>query len=262
MAYVYYDTVGKEDSALYYLQQSLRLSKDMGVKYDSSIRLARCLKSIGKYTEAQDCYDYSLRLSDSLRIESQQEKELKGKALFEYIYQTEQVEKLKKEKIQNLVWILFLIVLVVVISSASFYYWQLKIVKKIQIQSRLREWKLKAVAYPRKDEVYKRQIIENLDLNKYFLAEKHLPVNVWEEMECEIDKSFPTFKKNIYSCSVLASHEYHICMLVKLGVATSKIAWLTNRAPSTISTAKQRIYKKITCEEGNAEQFDKLLSIL
>lgn len=262
LAYIYYDTVGKEDSALYYLQQSLNLSMDMGQKYDSSIRLARYLKSIGKLAEAQDYYDYSLRLSDSLKIENQQEKELKGKALFEYIYQTEQVEHLKREKMQNLVLILFLIVLIVVISSAFFYYWQLKIVKKIQIQSKLREWKLKSVVYPQKDEVYKKQIIEKLNLNKFVLAEKHLPENVWEEMEREIDKCFPTFKKNIYSCCSLASHEYHICMLVKLGVGTSKIAWLTNRAASTISTTKQRMYKKITCEAGNAEQFDKLLSIL
>lgn len=262
LAYVYYDMVGKEDSAIYYLHHTLQLAEDIAVKYDSSIRLARYFKSVGRFVEAQEYYDLSLSLSDSLRIESQQEKEMKGKALFEYVYQTEQVGKLKKEKLQNLMWILFFAVLIVIISTVFFYYWQLEIVKKIRIQSKLREWKLKAITYPRRDDMGKEYIIATLGLNEYLLGEKHLTETVWNEMEHEIDSMFPSFKKNIYSCCVLPSHEYHICMLVKLGIGTSKIAVLTNRAPSTISTAKQRIYKKITCETGNAEQFDKLLSIL
>lgn len=61
---------------------------------------------------------------------------------------------------------------------------------------------------------------------------------------------------------MLSEHEFRVCLLIKAKVPTSKIALLTSRASSTISTTKQRLYKKLTSEQGSAENLDKLLAIL
>ena len=94
------------------------------------------------------------------------------------------------------------------------------------------------------------------------MQKKHIPDSEWEKIEELINDAFPDFKKKIYLCSALSEHEYHICLLAKIGLGTSKIAQLTVRAVSTISTTKQRIYKKIAKENASAEQFDELIKHL
>jgi len=56
--------------------------------------------------------------------------------------------------------------------------------------------------------------------------------------------------------------ELQLCCLAKLGISHKGITIVTNRASSTISTMKPRIYKKITDQEGNANDFHKFIESL
>lgn len=64
------------------------------------------------------------------------------------------------------------------------------------------------------------------------------------------------------SCNKLSSQQFHVCLLVKIKMPTSKIAILTSKAPSTISTTKQRLYEKITSNKGKAEDLDDFLELI
>ena len=60
----------------------------------------------------------------------------------------------------------------------------------------------------------------------------------------------------------MSDNEYHICLLVKIGVATKEIAMLTSHTRQAVSMAKQRLYKKITNEKGKADDLDEFLKYL
>ena len=93
-------------------------------------------------------------------------------------------------------------------------------------------------------------------------AGNHLSQEGWLSLEESVENHYPGFKEKLYSCSKLSEHEFRVCLLIKAKIPTSKIALLTSRASSTISTTKQRLYKKLTSEQGSAEDLDKLLAIL
>lgn len=56
--------------------------------------------------------------------------------------------------------------------------------------------------------------------------------------------------------------ELQLCCLTKLGIPNKGITAVTNKARSTISTMKPRVYKKITDKEGNANDFHQFIESL
>ena len=259
VAYNYYYLENKDDSAIYYLNHVLSASNDLNTKYDASVKLTSIFFDNEDYSKAHDAYSLSLLYSDSLKYENQHEKEMKARALYEYVYQREQILNLEKSNWRKICYLLILLIFLFLLLAISYYYWQLKIVKKINIHNKINDWRKNPFRKLSVSNANKNRILNDSDLQYYLQSSKHLPENSWDELEKGMDEIYPKFKKNIYSCFALTEHEYHICMLAKLGVGTSKIARLTDRAPSTISTTKQRIYQKLTQEVGNADQFDKLI---
>lgn len=259
IAFSYYYLMNMDDSARYYLKQMLVHGQDIQTKYDACVRLTDLSLSCDDLQAAKVYFNMTLSYSDSLWLENQQEKEIKGKALYEYVYQTEQISKLEKSNKYKTVAILIALMIVVVVIALFVFYWQMTIVKKLQFQNKLKDWKLNASKLYHEKASYNNSIIDVIGLREYLLNGKHLPDELWKELEIEVDKYYKGFKGKLYSCCSLSEHEFHVCLLVKIGVGTSKISILTSRAPSTISTTKQRIYKKITHDNGTAEQFEKLL---
>ena len=201
-----------------------------------------------------------LQLSDSLRLIGSEEQEAKGVALYDYTHQIERGNVLEIQNKNKQIALLIVVICLILLLLVLFSYWELSIVKKLRLQNRIKEWKLGALLKTKKE--LNAEIYEQIGLASYVEMGKHLSQEGWTSLEQAIENYYPGFKEKLYSCSKLSEHEYHVCLLIKAKVPTSKIALLTNRANSTISTTKQRLYKKITSEQGSAESLDKLLAIL
>ena len=201
-----------------------------------------------------------LQLSDSLKLIGSEEQETKGVALYDYTHQIERGNVLEVQNKNKQIALLIVTICLILLLLVLFFYWELSIVKKLRLQNRVKEWKLGAALKMKKEQNAK--IYEQVGLASYIETGKHLSQENWLLLEEAVEKYYPEFREKLYSCSKLSEHEFHVCLLVKAKVSTSKIALLTNRASSTISTTKQRLYKKITSEQGSAESLDKLLSIL
>lgn len=106
------------------------------------------------------------------------------------------------------------------------------------------------------------QILMQVGMSTNLSQGKHLSEVQWQMLEGVFHSHYPHFKDHLYSCCKLSEQEYHVCMLVKLGLGSSKISILTSKAVSTISTTKQRLFKKITREDGTAEQLAELLATM
>ncbi len=201
-----------------------------------------------------------LQLSDSLKVVGAEEQEAKGLALYDYAHQMERGNVLEIQNKNKQIALLIAIISLILLLLVLFSYWELSIVKKLRLQNKIKEWRLGTLLKTKKE--LNVEIYEQVGLASYVETGKHLSQEGWMSLEESVENYYPGFKEKLYSCSKLSEHEFHVCLLIKAKVPTSKIALLTNRASSTISTTKQRLYKKITSEQGSAESLDKLLTIL
>lgn len=118
-----------------------------------------------------------------------------------------------------------------------------------------------------KVECFYNQIIKKSTSNKQKLSfQKFLTINKnptdadWKLLQAEVFKNIPAFRDFILQNNITISQkENRICLLFLQEFRTQDIAKLLCCAPSTISTEKVRIYKKVTGETGNANDFERLL---
>ena len=196
-------------------------------------------------------------LSDSLKRIDADEQAAKGKALFDYAYQIEKVGELEIQNKNKQLELLALIASVVIIFFSFSFYWELSLVKKLKLQNKIKDWKLMALG-----KTSSKKGFMSTKWNYYLTKNKHLTDEEWGKLEMEVERSYPKFKDKLYSCNKLSSQQFHVCLLVKIKMPTSKIAILTSKAPSTISTTKQRLYEKITSNKGKAEDLDDFLELI
>lgn len=82
----------------------------------------------------------------------------------------------------------------------------------------------------------------------------------WEELQKEMDVAFNGFTNRLLEvCPKLSDVELHVCYLLKLGVSPTDIAHIIVRQTNTVSSIRERLYKKITGENGTARQLDRFI---
>lgn len=78
----------------------------------------------------------------------------------------------------------------------------------------------------------------------------------WIELEHQVNATFPSFIPNLRSIVKLSQVEYRTCLLIKLKVSPSAIAPIVHRAPTTISSIRSRLYKKVFGKSGSSQDWD------
>lgn len=178
------------------------------------------------------------------------------------MYQKERGNQLEIDNKNDLLLILLLGMILLILLSLVAFYWQMSIMKKIKLQNKLKDLKIHSILSPMDSAHLNEQILIQVGINANLSQGKHLSDEQWQKLEGVFNSHYPHFKDHLYSCSKLSEQEYHVCMLVKLGLGSSKISVLTSKAISTISTTKQRLFKKITREDGSADQLAELLTTM
>lgn len=84
----------------------------------------------------------------------------------------------------------------------------------------------------------------------------------WQEIETTIHDSYPDFRERIEILCSLSEHEYHVCLLLKMGVEPSRIADLTAHTKASVTQTRKRLYKKCFGEAGMGEQWDEFIKSL
>ena len=82
----------------------------------------------------------------------------------------------------------------------------------------------------------------------------------WEELKREMDVAFNNFTDRLLDIyPKLNDVELHVCYLLKLKISPTDIAHIVVRQKNTVSTIRERLYKKIYGENGTAKQFDQFI---
>lgn len=240
----------------------LAANKRLDVRKHAYLQLTSLFLQQGKVEGADSCFQEFVECSDSLELESESEKEAKGTALYDYMYQKERGNQLEIDNKNDLLLILLLGMILLILLSLVAFYWQMSIMKKIKLQNKLKDLKINSILSPMDSAHLNEQILAQVGISANLSQGKHLSDEQWQKLEGVFNSHYPHFKDHLYSCSKLSEQEYHVCMLVKLGLGSSKISVLTSKAISTISTTKQRLFKKITREDGSADQLAELLTTM
>lgn len=81
----------------------------------------------------------------------------------------------------------------------------------------------------------------------------------WPKLEQHLKTLYPGFISQLRSLYPMSELEYHTCLLIKLRIAPTDIAAVLARDVSTISTLRNRLYKKVFGPNGGAKEWDEFL---
>lgn len=258
----YYWGIEQEDSCRYYLSQVLKFG-NVSDKQEATRRLM--LMAIeGKNMDGALCLlDNYFDYADTLRLRENKETKQNGMALLNYATQNEQIEKLNEKNFQKFIMLLLLVLSLVVIIFLLCLYYQMSLVSKLKLKNKINELKLSIFSIDNRKVKQKDCIKIKLGLMEYVAVGKCLHDDQWNNLEMMIKNIFPKFKDNLYSVYQLSDTEYHICLLLKIGMETKEIAILISKSKQAVSMSKQRLYCKIAnSKTGKAEDLDIFLSEL
>ena len=114
-----------------------------------------------------------------------------------------------------------------------------------------------------KKEMFKKQLMATAaysDVMHKLQVQEHLSSKDWAELEKVFSEIFPKFKTELYSVYNLKETEYHICMLIRMGIPNNDIATLICRSSGAVTLARKRLYKKLWGTEGSAKDFDEYIN--
>ncbi len=83
----------------------------------------------------------------------------------------------------------------------------------------------------------------------------------WELLREELDICYKNFTSRLNALvGPLSCINLRICLLIKAGIYMTGISLLVGREKSTIVSARKKLYKKMTGEDGKPEQWDKFIA--
>lgn len=99
-------------------------------------------------------------------------------------------------------------------------------------------------------------IFQNLNNNEVCLTDYQ-----WRQLgEC-LDNIYNQFSIRLFIlCPKVSEIELHVCYLLKLSVPLSAIAHFTAHQRNSISSLRERLYKKIHKKEGSGKMLDQFIA--
>lgn len=98
-----------------------------------------------------------------------------------------------------------------------------------------------------------------LDLRKKIESGNNFTPKEWEKLEQELKGVYPDFSAALYQIYSLSRTEYHVCLLIKIHATPTEIAGVMKREPSTISSMRGRLYRKVFGKKGGAKDWDEFI---
>ena len=87
----------------------------------------------------------------------------------------------------------------------------------------------------------------------------HLSASEWSELKETVNAAYPEFIKRLNELAKLSEMELQVCILTKLNVPLSRIAYAVCRSRQGISSIRERLYKKLSGKKGKPKDCDDLI---
>lgn len=83
-----------------------------------------------------------------------------------------------------------------------------------------------------------------------------LKIEEWEELTKIIDEAFDNFSNKLMGYCQLNAQEFHVCLLLKIGIKPNDISMLTARSKQSISSTRNRLFRKVFGDKGSGKDWD------
>ena len=130
-----------------------------------------------------------------------------------------------------------------------------------RMQVELLKWKNQGIQLSMDKRELDIKALTTTDVYKLFkrvsMGEKmEIKTSDWSDLRKEINQAYPNFLDNLQNVySRMSLVETRICLLTKIGMPPAHIAKVLGYSRSSITSARDRLYKKIFGTEGTAEKF-------
>lgn len=88
---------------------------------------------------------------------------------------------------------------------------------------------------------------------------KKIKNNDWQELTDAIDETYNQFTKRLLELYPMKTIEMQVCLLIKINLSPTKIAFITIHTKQAITSIRKRLYKKVMGKDGPPEQWDNFI---
>lgn len=256
------------DSAIYYFEQLLRQTTLQG-QAEALQYLTELERKRGNEHRA---LEYAIRLNDakdSLKNFSQAERirKAEAQAVIDSI-RNEYKATLEKHRTSSssLTVLLLALLLLVIITT---YYWRKKVVQRKILALQVKTFKIDQLLRKEPDDEQAKKLEKLHSSPVYRRIRLHAGEpdyqpsrSDWQELAEAIDEAFDGFTNRLMAYSHLTELERQVCYLVKIDIPPTDAATLLCKSKTSISMIRQRLYKKITGQQGTSKDLDQLIKSL
>jgi hypothetical protein len=258
------------DSARYFINKLLTYGNLYGKRYAYQ-ELANLAIKKNAASEAWHYFQQYRKLTDSIRSRDNAETVARMHAAYNYQKHEREAHELK-EKNDRLRHYLLLssLAVVVMLLSAGIVVLRRRYRRQL-VQSSMGKTELLRYAYEQKTEQQKQQEREQVCGSPVYAAiQSHLRStddvmlndDEWEQLHQMVNAVYPNFRSKLTSLTAMNAHEYHVCLLLKIGVKPSDIALLTAHSRESVTSSRRRLYEKAMKKSGKPSDWDALVTVL
>ena len=84
----------------------------------------------------------------------------------------------------------------------------------------------------------------------------------WLVLSTEVNNRYPKFKERILELCKISELEYHVCLLLKIGIKAKDISVLVSKSKSSVSAIRRRLYFKAFNKDVPPEAWDEFIRSL
>ncbi len=99
-------------------------------------------------------------------------------------------------------------------------------------------------------------------ISEYPVKQVSLTDIEWRELDEEVNRVYCGFGRKVRELCRMSSHEYRVCLLIKIGVAPVNIAQMTNHSKEAITSVRRRLFYKAFGEKASPAEWDKIIRSL
>ncbi len=91
---------------------------------------------------------------------------------------------------------------------------------------------------------------------------KRLSREDWENLDIEVNRHFPDFRKVLLETCGINDYEYKICLLIKINISPVGIAIFVNKTKAAVSLVRKRLCKKVFNHDASPNEWDDFIRSL
>ena len=232
---LYYQAVGKNDSAAIYLKRVLDDGEDIANTYDAAYSLFRIYSESGNETNALKYAKVYMQLSDSLDFGKRQELAATVNNQYQYHLDQKKEQQLKDEKErykQTLIIVCLLALLLVCIGYILFVRRKNRHAQQLTEQAEQNKRVIKML-HQSELEGKAEDVVQAV--RDSALGKGDMTAADWKKLYQAVDELYPSFKDRLLQeLGTFTQQQMQVCYLMRIGLSNRQIQNMTNLPRSTV----------------------------